>query len=329
MENKTPDSITISPRAIFEIIKDIQSGRSGSDAQGYLYGLPENPIEVTSAFPAYSLKAEPSETADDIVKEEYRNSIKNFQKTHLEELKALNCDYEHVGRYTSRNVGGRIHFRDLNRQWEEQVETSSDLFTLVVTINGSSLSTRAFRVSEEACEFMKEHDINEIGYIDPVFFYDRFVQELQVTFALTKLDEALIQEMLSRFNLISDVFILRDMNAMQDQMIQIYDSLDKIKDEVTKATADKFKIEENRAARKQWVDERKEKNLSRIAHKLEPLPLEDVDKEIPKLDQSRKRDAIDNIYDFKARADAILAELKDEEKKIDTLSSLSAQTEKK
>lgn len=317
------DSVTISPRAIFEIIKDIQSGRSGSDAQGYLYGLPENPIEVTSAFPTYSLKAEPAETADEAVKEEYRNSIINFQKTHMDELKALYCDYEHVGRYTSRNVGGRIHFRDLNRQWEDQVENSSLLFTLVVTINGSSLSTRAFRVSPEAVEFMKQNDINEIGYIDEVFFYNNFVQELNVSFALTKLDEALIQEMLSKFNLISDVFILRDMNLMHNQMLQIYDSLDKITQDVKNANIDKLQIEENRAKRKEWIEERKEKNLSRIAHKLEPLPLEDVDKEIPKREQSRKRDAIDNIYEFKARADAILAELKDEKIKINTLNLLS------
>lgn len=316
------DEVTISPRAIFEIVKDIQVARYGPEAKGYLYGYPDSPIEVTSAFPTYSVKTEPAENADPSIKEEYIASVQNFQKTHIEELRRLNFDGEHVGRYTSCNVGGRITFNDLYRQYEDQMD-SPILFTLVVAINGTSLSARAFRVSPRAVEFMKDNNINEIGYIDETFFYENFVQELSVKFVLTELDKALVQEMLGRFNLISDVFKLRDLSTMQNQMLSIYESLDNITNEVGKATSDKYRIEENREKRRLWIEDRKEKNLQRIAHKLEPKPLEDVDDEIPKLKQAPKRDAIDCIYEFKARAEATASELEDEKTKIATLQALS------
>jgi hypothetical protein len=316
------DEVSISPRAIFEIVKDIQVGRYGREASGFLYGLPDNPIEVTSAFPSYSVKTEPQDNADASAKEEYIASVQNFQKTHLEELKRLNFDNEHVGTYTSANVGGKITFKDLYRQFEGQVSAPL-LFTLVVSINGTSLSARAFRVNPEAVEFMKENDINQIGYINQKFFYENFVQELKVTFKLTPLDEVIVQEMLGRFNLISDVFKLRDMNTMQNQMLSIYESLDNITNEVNKAASDKYKILENREKRRLWIEDRKEKNIQRIAHKLEPKPLEDVDEEIPLLKQSPKRDAIDCIYDFKARAEQAVRELEDEKTKIAALQALS------
>ena len=321
MDKDTPE-ITISPRAIFEIVKDIQVGRNGAEAQGYLYGLPDKPIEVTSAFPSYSSKQEPAETAEPSVKEEYNQSIQNFQKQHIEELKNLNCDYEHVGRYTSRHVGGRIHMKDLSRQFEEQIN-SPLLFTLVVSISGSSLSARAFRVSDRTADFMKENNIDTIGYIDEKFFFDNFVQELSVTFNLTPLDSALIHEMLGRFNLISDVFRLRDMSTLQDQMLSIYESLDHITNQVQKAAANKNEIQENRRNRERWIEERKQKNLQRAQRKQELLSLEDVDLEIPKTPQIPKRDAIDYIYDFRARAEATADELQDEKIKIQTLQNLS------
>ena len=315
-------TITISPRAIFEIVKDIQVGRNGAESSGYLYGLPDDPIEVTSAFPSYSPKAEPPENADPAVKEDYNLSIHNFQKQHLDELKIHNCDSEHVGRYTSRHVGGRIHMRDLSIQFQDQLK-SPLLFTLVVTINGSSLSTRAFRVSDSTAQFMKENNIDQIGYIDEKFFFDNFVKELKVNFTQTPLDQALIQEMLGRFNLISDVFRLRDMSSLQGQMINIYESLDNIATEVNKATTEKIKIEENRRKREQWIQDRKEKNAQRKARKQELLSLDEVDDKIEKLKQQPKRDAIDYIYDFRARAEATAEELDDEKVKIQTLQILS------
>ena len=325
--DKKIDTITISPRAIFEIVKDIQLGRQGSESHGFLYGLPEDPIEVTSAFPSYSIKPEPSESADAAAKEEYTTSVHNFQKQHIEGLKSLNFDYEHVGRYTSRNVGGRIHFNDLHRQYEDQ-SGAPLLFTLVVSINGSSLSTRAFRVSDRAVEFMKDHKMSEIGYIDEVFFYENFVQELNVKFSLTPLDKALIGEMLRKFNLISDVFKLRDLSSMNFQMLNIYEALDNVVQEAGKAASEKYKIEENRELRRQWREATMEKNEQRRARNQEERSLKDVDDEIPLLKQSPKRDAIDYIYEFKARAESLQQQLDDEKTKISTLQALHRDQDK-
>ena len=318
----TNSSITISPRAIFEIVKDIQVGRNGSESKGFLYGLPDDPIEVTSAFPEYSPKAEPPDNADPAIKEDYNNSVQSFQKAHLEELKKHNCDSEHIGFYTSRHVGGRLHMSDLYRQFQAQLNYPL-IFTLVVTFNGSSLSTRAFRVSDSTEAFMKENNIDQIGHIDEKVFFDNFVKELKVNFKMEELDKALIQEMLGRFNLISDVFRLRDMSTLQDQMLNIYESLDNIATEVNKAVQDQVKIKENRRRREQWIRERNEKNALRKQRKQELLSLDDVDEQIEKVKQESKRKAIDYIYDFRARAEATADELDDEKVKIQTLQTLS------
>ena len=73
-----PKEITIYPSALFEIIKDIQMGYNSGQAEGFIYGMSSNPIEVTVAVPGYSSKEKNSTE-----RIEYMESKKNFQRKYF------------------------------------------------------------------------------------------------------------------------------------------------------------------------------------------------------------------------------------------------------
>lgn len=316
-------SITLSPTALFQIIKDIKMGQAdhSQGAQGRLSGMPSDgkgsPIEVTHAFP---------DSRRDFQTNTNEEEIENFAKSHLQKIKKLNFDTENVGWYTSQNCGRRLNFKDLNKQHQYQKNDSS-FFCLVVDISGSSLSLRAFRISDKAMAFLEGKDTSKDSFpvIDESMYYKELLQEYDVSFSLSPLDQVITTEILSSFNLIADVFRLRNPSTFQGNVPIIADSIDNIEKSLRDFTSEKHKIKFNANQREKWLQERRQTNLKREAKGLASLPEDEVDEVYPVPNPSNKLEFISNLYQFNSYSSALHEELDEEITKMEALINLGAE----
>lgn len=319
--NKKMCSITLSPTALFQIIKDIKMG-SSDHGQGRLSGMPSDgqgsPIEVTHAFPDYGKKDYSASTNEE--------EVEKFAKNHLRQIKKLNFDNENVGWYTSQNCGRRLNFKDLNKQHQYQKNDSS-FFCLVVDLSGSSLSLRAFRISDKAMAFLEGKDTSKDSFsvIDESMYYKELLQEYDVSFSLSPLDQVITTEILSSFNLIADVFRLRNPSTFQGNVPIIADSIDNIEKSLKDFTSEKHKIRNNAVQREKWLQERRQTNIKREAKLLPPLPEDEVDTVLPVPNPSNKLEFMSNLYQFNANSSALHEELDEEITKMEALVNLGAE----
>ena len=322
--------ITISPAALFQIIRDVKMGPS-QDTQGRLYGMPSDgegsPIEVTHAFPDYSRKELGRQTGEQNTSND--EDVKNFARAHLKRVKQLNFDGENVGWYTSRNCGRRMAFKDITDQQEYQKEESS-YFCLVVDLSQSSLSLRAFRINEQAMQFLQGKSTAKdiFPVIDETMYFDNLLQEYEVSFCLSPLDQVITTEILSSFNLIADVFRIRDPSTFDKNVTTVADSIDSIEKDLKEFTTEKHKIRNNAKERDSWLKERRANNKKREAKGLPPLPEDEVDIVHPLTQPSNKIDVISQIYQYNANSAALHQELDEEITKIEALVNLGTEEQK-
>ena len=236
-------SVTISPAALFQIIKDIKNGPGVDHAQGRLYGMPSDgrddcPIEVTHAFPNYSKKEFGQGSRPDNITS--INDEKSFSLDHMKAVKKLNFDAENVGWYTSQSCGRRFNFKDLAYHQSFQKEDPT-YFCLVVDLSESSLSLRAFRISDRAMEYIeKTHGLSDnLPYIDESMFFNNLLEEYNVSFSLSRLDMEITTFILSSFNLIADVFKLRDPSTFEGNVPLVSEAIDEIENNMNFFSSEK------------------------------------------------------------------------------------------
>lgn len=321
-------SIKISPTALFQIIKDINMGPSTDHAQGRLYGMPSDgqgsPIEVTHAYPDYKKDHNRASHEHDSINSEETD---NFTRTHLKNMKKVNYDDENVGWYTSQNCGRRMSFEDLTEQQGHQRDDSS-YFCLVVDLSGSSLSLRAFRIHENAMKYLENKDTNKdiFSTIHESMFFDNLLQEYNVSFDLTPLDQIITSQILSSFNLIADVFRLRNPITFQNNVSSVNNSFDKIEKSMKDFNREKNTIKQKNIEYEKWNQERIQTNIKREAKGLPPLPEDDSDAPHPP-EPSNKINFISQLYQFSANSMALQEELGEEITKMDALIHLGGSNE--
>ncbi|KAH0790331.1 Eukaryotic translation initiation factor 3 subunit H [Histomonas meleagridis] len=320
-------SVTLSPAALFQIIKDIKMGPSSDFSTGRLYGMPSDgngaPIEVTHTFPNFSRLYPKRPTEEQDIKN-YDADVEKFTIDHLNNVQKLNYDLENVGWYSSRNCGRRFDFNDLPAQYFAQKRDSS-YFCLVVDMSCSTLSLRAFRIKDEAMNYLSKHPFGideEIPNIDNSMLFDNLLQELNVSFKLTKLEETIVNQILSSFSLVTDVFHLRDHSSFESHIPDIADKIANINDELNYSIKDAEKVRENHAQRNAFIKERRETNEKRAARGLPPLPEEEVDYAVPLIVPCNKVKSISDIYTFNSKSAALRAEMEEETTKISVLTAL-------
>ena len=321
------NGVTLSPTALFQIIKDIKMGPSIEYSSGRLYGMPSDEdgssIEVTHAFTNFSRKFSKKPTDEQDLKD-YNSDIDKFTKEHLINVGQLNYDIENVGWYTSRNCGRYFSFKDLTQQYYSQKEDSS-FFCLVVDMSASTLSLRAFRIKDKAMNYLSENQFGveyDVPYIHQSMLFENLLEEFPVSFKLTNLEQSILNQILSSYSLVTDVFRLRDHKTFESHMPDIADSMTNISDELNYCVDDAAKVKENQAKRDAYLRERRETNKKRVARGLSPLPEEDVDYDIPLRKQCNKVNAISDIYTFNAKSAALRAEMEEEITKISVLTAL-------
>lgn len=108
--------------------------------------------------------------------------------------------------------------------------------------------------------------------------------------------------MLGDFNLIADVFGLRDVATLQPEMRHFTDTMDKLSDSLVKVADGRQSLIENREARAQWMKERRELNARRKAYNQSEL--------------------LWHTHQSDAKSQALNAEVQEEQTKIVTLLAL-------
>jgi hypothetical protein len=248
--------IRVSPVALFEMIKDIRMGPSIPEARGNLYGMPadpENPqtwIEVTSAFPEYSRKFA-NQKPNELQQHDYIADVRAFTREHLKDIKSLGMDGYDVGLYTSRNAGRRLAADDIRHLYDRQKEIPQS-FCLVVVLDNSSISVRAFRISATSLEYLERTDYftrQDAAHIDKEMLFANLIVEVSVSYQLSPLEQMILQQMLGNFNLIADVFRLRDLATLQPEMRNFTDTMDDLVESLFKNSNDQKKLEANKEAR--------------------------------------------------------------------------------
>jgi hypothetical protein len=321
--------IRVTPVALFQIIKDIRMGPSIPEARGTLYGLPADPaiplspIEVTSAFPEYSRKFA-NQKLSELQHDDYVEDVRKFTRDHLKDVKKLVIDTYGVGFYTSRNAGRRLAADDIRLLYDHQKEDPQS-FCLVVVLDNSSISVRAFRISPSSLDYLERTDYfarAEPPHIDREMLFANLIVEVSVGYQLTPLEQMILQQMLGNFNLIADVFRLRDVATLQPEMRHFTDTMDELSDSLVKVADDQQRLSENREARAQWLRERRELNARRKAYNQPELPESAIDDEVPKERPCSKHPVIWHTYQYNAKSQALNAEVQEEQTKITALLAL-------
>lgn len=297
-------------------------GPSSTYSRGFLFGMPSDPIEVTHAFPEYSRKFVQKSKDDEQQQLEWKQDTESFAHEHLKNVIRLRYDSANVGWYTTYNSGSRLHIEDLRDQYLRQIDDPSAI-CLVINLSSSSLSLRAFRVSESAMTYLQNHDLtdDDNSFIDESMLFTNIIEELEVSFTKTPLESIILSRMLSEYNLIADVFNLRDLNSFHGQLNGVADELDSINTHIQKYSSDKEKFAEDIQLRKEWKKERQETNRQRKQRGLQPLP-EDVDAAIEQFVPENKKQAIFDLYSFHSTSVALKSELVEETTKITSLMAL-------
>jgi hypothetical protein len=143
-----------------------------------------------------------------------------------------------------------------------------------------------------------------------------------VTFKLTKLEQAILDKMLRSFNLIADVFQIRDLTTLKGQMADLTDTMDELNDHLKIAAEDKVRLAANQEARDAWVQERREINQKRKARNIQELPESDVDTAVPKERPTSKHPIIWHTYQYHAKSAALRTAMEEEKTKISALGTL-------
>jgi hypothetical protein len=303
--------VLISPVALFQIIKDIQMGPINKEGHGSLFGMPADindptsSIEVTHALPSSSPKFrdQKQKLTDPLQQQQYAEDVVKFTKSHLEDLHRLNFDTYDVGTYTSISAGRRLSANDIQDLYERQREFPQAFF-LVVVLENASLSVRAFRISDDSLAYLEATDYFERGaptYIEEPMLFRNLIVELTVSFQLTPLEEAILEGMLSNYNLVADVFRLRNPEAMNDAMRQFTYTMDELVAELGRIQEDGEKLKANREKRERWVAERTaalaRKKGKKAATRVDPA--KEVEAEIPKLKPINKHYVVWHTYQCK------------------------------
>jgi hypothetical protein len=326
--------VLVSPVALFQIIKDIQMGPINKEGHGSLFGMPadindpSSSIEVTHAFPSYSPKfRDPRQKlTDPAQQQQYADDVARFMRAHLADVKRLSFDTYDVGTYTSISAGRRLSAADIQDLYERQREFPQ-AFYLVVVLENASLSVRAFRISDVSLAYLETTDYFEKGaptFIEEPMLFRNLIVELSVSFALTPLEETILEGMLSNYNLVADVFRLRNPGTMKDAMRQFTYTMDELITELGRIGEDREKLSANREKREQWVAERTAA-VARKKGKKAPTqedPARDVEAVIPKIKPMNKHYAIWHIYQCNARSAALSAEFGEEKTKMLALLAL-------
>jgi len=332
--------VLISPVALFQIIKDIRLGpaRREDDSCGSLYGLPcdienaKSSIEVTYAFPEYSRKfghQKPTEQSTDQQRQEYVDDVEKFTHEHLKDIQDLNFDTYPVGSYTSRNAGRRLASEDIEHLYQHQKEFPQ-YFYLVVVLDYSSLSVRAFRISDASLSYLERKNYFEKQYVSSIeseMLFSNLIVELSVSFKLTELEQMILEGMLGSYNLVADVFRLRNLSTMDKEMNQLTDVMDKLSDELGRVSEDKDKLRVNREERERWLSERRALNARRRYQRQPELPESEIDVFVPELQPIGKHPNIWSIYQYNAKSTGLSAEIEEEATKIEALLALGKSDE--
>ena len=302
------DSITISPTALFQIIKVIK--KDGPAESGRLYGMPPstegNPIEVTTACP------------------EIGGDPNTFIANHNKLIQQLNYDTIEVGFYTRNHYGRSLSFKDLLNLYRYQRQFP-DYFALVVVVDEAALflSIRAFRISEKSLNSIIKHD-NQLApeYISDEMTPECLLTELKVSFTLSPLDRVILKQLLSKFSLLSDIFSLSNFSNMGNQLTAITDSSERISEQIVYQNQNISAIEENRKKRQEYLEVLRNENKVRKQRNLPEHDETEVDIVYPKVPITDKIDALSELYYFKAKTDELRSDLEDENTKINALISL-------
>ncbi|OHT06221.1 hypothetical protein TRFO_25764 [Tritrichomonas foetus] len=314
-------SITLSPVALFQIIKDIKMGPAVDHAHGRLYGMPSDEngkIEVTHAFPNYSKKEYSTRTGDQNISDDYKKNAID----HIKAYKKFNVDKENVGWYTSQSCGRRFDFKDLNEQFNCQNESGASYFCLVVDLSESSLSLRAFGINDQAMAHLNKIKNNYHPYVDESMYFENLLLEYPVSFSLSALDQEITTQILSSFNLIADVFRLRDPSAFEGNVPIVTEAIDDVESNLRSFTNEKRLMKNNRTDRENWLKERRQTNENREKKGLSPLPEDEVNEVYPLRMPSNKNDVISQLYKFNANSAALREELDEEVTKMKALVAL-------
>ena len=316
-EYKEINKIKISPVALFEIIKNIKNG-GNSESMGYLYGMWSDPIELTNAIPVYPALI-PGSKREEFSKNDSDQT--KFQKNCLKNLKSFNYDYSHVGFYTSKSYGGKPSFKDiLELIYRIQKETPY-FFGLFVDISSINLIVRAFRLSKEALNYLKNPQKGDLEFIPPCLTYENIIQELEIIFEPSPLESAILSEMLTKFKIISDVFTLTNLNSFETKLTELFEQLDTTTNNLQSFLEDYEITKQNKQKRELWIKERIEKNKIRQS-KGDTLLSLDVDEEIPEKRLNDKNVPLHQLFNYRAKSDSLNNLFVDEKKKIEVLLSL-------
>lgn len=245
--------VEIAPVALFQIIKDIKMGPSRGFSSGSLYGVPcdpdnldtAHPIEVSHAFPDFSRNGYQRIDCEKVEEEfiRYVGDVKRNTEEHLLAVRKLNMDQKWLGTYTSRNSSSVLSFDDLKCLYDDQKDDPY-AFKLIVTLSEQSISFRAFRFSQEALDYLEKSrffaENSQISKVDSAMLFQNMLVSVPVRFRRNEIDDLMLDEMLASFNLIGDVFRLRNMAALKAET-DLSEALDGLTDDVKRPAGGKVR----------------------------------------------------------------------------------------
>ncbi|XP_063968578.1 eukaryotic translation initiation factor 3 subunit H-B-like isoform X1 [Lytechinus pictus] len=264
--------VQIDGLVVLKIIKhcEEEGGSDGEMVQGVLLGLVQgDTLEITNCFP-FPKQAD-EEDFDEI----------QYQMEMMRNLRHVNIDHLHVGWYQSTKYGTFLTKALLDSQYNYQhsIEESVVLIYDPVKTSKSSLSLKAYRLTEQAMSVSQDMEFTLESIRKSGLSFDKLFEEIPIAIKNSYLVKTQICEIEGLSTPGDDNFLSLSTGTLLEKNVELLmDQVDELWQDTNKFVSYQRNMAKTNAARQQHIHKRNQENAAREARGEAPLPDEDLTK---------------------------------------------------
>ncbi|XP_071807374.1 eukaryotic translation initiation factor 3 subunit H-B-like [Asterias amurensis] len=264
--------VQIDGLVVLKIIKhcEEEGGSAGELVQGVLLGLvQDDTLEITNCFPFP--KHADEENFDDVL----------YQMEMMRNLRHVNIDHLHVGWYQSTQYGTFLNKALLDSQFNYQhsIEESVVLIYDPLKTSKSTLSLKAYRLTQSAMESYKDYDFSTEALKKTGLCYENVFEEIPIVIHNSYLVNTLLCELKEISPPTGDNFLsLSSGNMLEKNLELLMDYVDDLAQETNKYMNYQRAMTKLQQNKQQYTYKRSQENSARQARGDPPLPDEDLTK---------------------------------------------------
>eukprot|EP00057_Strongylocentrotus_purpuratus_P030053 XP_780589.3 PREDICTED: eukaryotic translation initiation factor 3 subunit H-B [Strongylocentrotus purpuratus] len=265
-------SVQIDGLVVLKIIKhcEEEGGSDGEMVQGVLLGLVQgDTLEITNCFPFP--KQSDEEDFDEI----------QYQMEMMRNLRHVNIDHLHVGWYQSTKYGTFLTKALLDSQYNYQhsIEESVVLIYDPVKTSKSSLSLKAYRLTEQAMSVYQDMEFTLESIRKSGLSFDKLFEEIPIVIKNSYLVKTQICEIEGLSTAGDDNFLSLSTGTLLEKNVELLmDQVDDLWQDTNKFFNYQRSMAKTNQAKTQHINKRTAENAAREERHEAPLPDEDLSK---------------------------------------------------